>query len=72
MPAARLSAAGGGVRGGAALRSMYRVHDEKDKAFQLELSWVCEESGWEHKPLPRDLQAEAEAAGAAALEEAAE
>ena len=50
-------------------RSIYRVHDEKDKAFQLELSWVCEETGWQHKPLPRDLQAEAEAAGAAALEE---
>lgn len=30
--------------------SIYGVHDEaKDKAFELELSWICEESGREHK-----------------------
>lgn len=31
---------------GVYLRSIYKIHDEKDKTFELELSWVCEESGW--------------------------
>ena len=31
-------------------RIIYSVHDDvKDKDFELELSWVCEESGWVHK-----------------------
>lgn len=51
---------------------IYRVHDEKDKAFELELSWVCEETSWEHKRVPADLHAEAVAAGKAALEEGME
>ena len=30
--------------------SIYGVHDEaKDKAFELEMSWVCEESNREHQ-----------------------
>ena len=28
----------------------------KDKEFELELSWVCEESGWTHKQVARTLQ----------------
>ena len=34
-----------------------QVHDDvKDKEFELELSWVCEESGWTHKKVARTLQ----------------
>lgn len=30
--------------------SIYGVHDEaKDKAFELEMSWVCEESNRQHQ-----------------------
>jgi 20S proteasome subunit alpha 7 len=33
--------------------SIYSIHDEvKDKEFELELSWICEESGWQHLPVP--------------------
>ena len=38
-------------------RIIYSVHDDvKDKEFELELSWVCEESGWTHKQVARMLQ----------------
>jgi 20S proteasome subunit alpha 7 len=38
------------------------VHDEdKDKAFEFEASWVCEESGWEHRQVPKELRDEADA-----------
>ena len=47
-----------------------QVHDDvKDKEFELELSWVCEESGWTHKQVPKDLLKAAEEAAKAALEE---
>lgn len=30
--------------------SIYGVHDEaKDKAFELEMSWVCDESNRQHQ-----------------------
>jgi len=51
-------------------RTIYSVHDDvKDKDFELELSWVCEESGWVHKQVPKDLLTAAEEAAKAALEE---
>lgn len=29
---------------------IYKLHDEaKDKAFELEMSWICEESKREHQ-----------------------
>lgn len=49
---------------------IYGSHDEsKDKAFELELSWVCEESGKEHVRVPKDLAEAAEAAAKAAAED---
>jgi 20S proteasome subunit alpha 7 len=37
------------------------VHDDaKDKEFELELSWVCEESKGFHQFVPKDLADEAE------------
>jgi len=49
------------------------LHDDvKDKDFEFEASWVCEESAWEHERVPPELRREADAFGkaeAAALEE---
>lgn len=39
---------------------MYSVHDKaKDKDFELELSWVCEESKGVHTRVPKDIAAAA-------------
>ncbi|KZV27386.1 hypothetical protein F511_02495 [Dorcoceras hygrometricum] len=49
---------------------IYGVHDEaKDKAFELEMSWVCDESNRQHQKVPDDLLEEVKAAAKAALEE---
>ncbi|KAK4688324.1 20S proteasome subunit alpha 7, partial [Tremellales sp. Uapishka_1] len=54
-------------------RIIHLVHDDnKDKDFELELTWVCEESGGKHALVPADLVAEAEVAAKAALEEGME
>ena len=46
------------------------VHDEvKDKMFELEMSWVCEETGGRHEMVPKDLKLQAEKFAKAALEE---
>jgi len=39
---------------------IYKLHDDiKDKAFELEMTWVCDESGRKHQSVPEDLRAEA-------------
>jgi len=44
-----------------AAKIIYVVHDEvKDKQFELELSWVTEETGGRHEWVPKDLYDEAE------------
>lgn len=49
---------------------IYVVHDEvKDKAFELELSWVGEMTGGKHELVPADVRAEAEKYAKEALEE---
>lgn len=49
--------------------SIYLVHDDaKEKEFELELSWIGDETNGLHLPVPKELQAEAEAAAKAALE----
>ncbi|KAJ3405260.1 hypothetical protein HDU80_001650 [Chytriomyces hyalinus] len=51
-----------------AARIIYALHDEvKDKDVELELSWVCEESGGKHQFVPKEIAEEAEAAAKAAL-----
>lgn len=45
------------------------MHDEDGKPFELELSWICEETGKEHKRIPQELVAEVEREARAALEE---
>jgi 20S proteasome subunit alpha 7 len=53
--------------------SIYLVHDDnKDKDFELEMTWVCPESGNKHASVPVDLLVEAGAAAKAALEEGME
>jgi 20S proteasome subunit alpha 7 len=49
---------------------IHRCHDEKDKAFECELSWVCEASGWQHARVPADVAKAAVEAAKAALEAA--
>ncbi|KAK1921398.1 nucleophile aminohydrolase [Papiliotrema laurentii] len=54
-------------------RIIHLVHDDnKDKDFELEMTWVCEESGWKHQSVPADLLKEADEKGRAALEEGME
>jgi len=54
----------------AVAKIIYQVHDDaKDKAFELELSWVCDESQRRHEKVPADLHATAQAAAKAALED---
>jgi 20S proteasome subunit alpha 7 len=51
---------------------IYQVHDElKDRLFELELCWVCAESGNKHQRVPKELKQQAEAAAKLAIEEAA-
>ena len=53
-----------------AAKIIYVVHDEvKDKMFELELSWVCKESGGKHERVPAALQEEAERFAKESLEE---
>eukprot|EP01115_Flamella_aegyptia_P010736 TRINITY_DN48196_c0_g1_i1.p1 TRINITY_DN48196_c0_g1~~TRINITY_DN48196_c0_g1_i1.p1 ORF type:complete len:261 (-),score=66.53 TRINITY_DN48196_c0_g1_i1:72-854(-) len=40
-----------------AAKIIYMVHDDiKDKLFELELSWICEETGFKHRVVPNDLR----------------
>jgi len=49
---------------------IYSVHDDvKDKEFELELSWVCEESGNKHVMVPKEIKEQAEKIAQAAVEE---
>jgi 20S proteasome subunit alpha 7 len=46
------------------------VHAEvKDKTFQLQMSWVCQESNGLHKMVPEDLHEQAETFAKNALDE---
>lgn len=50
--------------------SIYLVHDDaKDKDFELELSWISNESKNLHVPVPADLVEDAEQKAKAAIED---
>ncbi|KAK2466363.1 hypothetical protein APHAL10511_002005 [Amanita phalloides] len=52
-----------------AARIIYLVHeDAKEKEFELEMSWIGDDTGGIHMPVPSELQQEAEAAAKAAME----
>lgn len=49
---------------------IYGVHDEaKDKDFELEMSWICEDSNREHEWVPADLVEDAKAIAKASIED---
>ncbi|KAG8856753.1 hypothetical protein FRB96_006256 [Tulasnella sp. 330] len=53
-----------------AARIIHLVHDDaKDKEFELEVSWIGEETGGLHLPIPRDLWQEADKKARDALDE---
>lgn len=53
--------------------SIYKVHDEiKDKMFELEMSWICSESGNKFELVPEELRKEAEQLAEQAVREAEE
>ena len=50
--------------------SIYDVHNaSKEKSFELEMSWICEQSQWKHQLVPMDLLCQAEDYAKASLEE---
>lgn len=49
---------------------IYSLHDEvKDKPFEMELSWVCDDSDRKHQLVPKSMFDEAVAAGVKAAED---
>ena len=49
--------------------SIYLVHDDaKEKEFELEMSWIGDETNGVHLPVPKELFDEAESKAQAALE----
>ncbi|CDZ96651.1 20s proteasome subunit [Phaffia rhodozyma] len=53
-----------------AARIIHKCHaDEKDKQFELEITWICPESKGRHQFVPADLLEQAEVAAKNALEE---
>lgn len=51
------------------LYRIYLVHEDvKEKEFELEMSWIGDETNGLHLPVPKDLMEEAEAKAKAALE----
>ena len=52
---------------------IYTLYDEaKDKPFELEMSWLCEGSGWKHVGVPKDVIAGAVTWAKKEIEEAEE
>lgn len=52
------------------LISIYSVHDEiKDKMFELEMCWICPESGNKFQVVPKDILDAAEKIAKEAEEE---
>ncbi|GAX73520.1 hypothetical protein CEUSTIGMA_g972.t1 [Chlamydomonas eustigma] len=52
-----------------AAKILHKVHEEETKPFEIEMSWLCEESGLQHQKVPADLLAAAEAQAKAALQD---
>lgn len=52
-----------------AAKIMHKVHEEETKPFEIEMTWLCEESGMEHQRVPADVLAAAEATAKAALQD---
>lgn len=50
-----------------AVKILHKVHDEESKPFEIEMSWICDETGREHQKVPTDLLLAAEVAAKAAM-----
>jgi len=48
---------------------MHKVHDEKDKDFELEVSWITDDSNYEFQIVPRQLVEKAEEEAKKAIED---
>ena len=52
------------------LCSLIQAHEEsREKKYEYELSWICEETNHQHKLVPKDLIADAALKAEAAIEE---
>lgn len=50
--------------------SLIQSHEEsREKKYEYELSWICEETNHQHKFVPKDLIADAVLKAEAAIEE---
>jgi 20S proteasome subunit alpha 7 len=49
--------------------SLNVLHDEVRHTFELELSWICEESNWQHHLVPDNLRDEVNAWALKSIEE---
>jgi len=49
-------------------RILHKVHDEKDRDFELEASWICPKSNYEFAAVPADVLSAAETAAKAMIE----
>ncbi len=52
-----------------AAKILHRVHDEESKPFEIEMSWICDESEKAHQRVPADILAAAEAQAKASMQE---
>jgi 20S proteasome subunit alpha 7 len=52
-----------------AVKILYKIHDDDGKPFEIEMSWVCDDSNRQHQHVPAELVAEAERAAKAALDD---
>lgn len=52
-----------------AAKILHRCHDEDGKPFDIEMSWICDESKRQHERVPPAIASAAIAAAKAALED---
>lgn len=52
----------------AAAKILHQVHDEDGKPFEIEMSWICDESDKKHQRVPADLLAQVIQASKAELD----
>ena len=51
------------------IRSLHLIRDtSKEKPLELEMGWLCAETGFKHAHVPKDLVLASDAAGKVALE----
>lgn len=52
----------------AVAKIIHKVHDEKEKDFELEMSWISSETDYTHAPVPKDLLKKAQEEAKAEIE----